>query len=200
MTPELTIGLFTLGGALVGVFGTVIVSHIRREKLQITAYISELSPVLLVESDISRVISITYDGKTVNSIYEQKIAIINTGNKSIPVGNMIISFPGSKELLKSIFPQDMSVENFKLDYVENSPEARLSGDYLNSREKLELRFLISGEPETCDIKYREKDIKFIVRDRTIEKQDYEYLIDNLSSSTLMRIILKSILRAILSIK
>ena len=103
MTPELTIGLFTLGGALVGVFGTVIVSHIRREKLQITAYISELSPVLLVESDISRVISITYDGKTVNSIYEQKIAIINTGNKSIPVGNMIISFPGSKELLKSIF-------------------------------------------------------------------------------------------------
>lgn len=196
MPPEFITGLFTLGGAAVGVIGTLVVTHIRREKRQLTAYIFKLSPVLVRQPETPSKVEISIDGKPVHSLYEQQIEIINTGNRAIPVEFLSIHFPGSRELLKSDLPQRrMPSEKFSLNYDEKYPIATITGDFLNPGEKIELRFLISGEPEACDVEYRQQDVKFVVRDKTIELENYEYFLDSLPHS-MVGFVARGILRSL----
>ena len=104
MTPEITNGLFTLAGVLLGVVGTFILSHFRQEKRELTAYVSELSPMLMKTPGSSSKIEISYEGKPVLSHYEQEIEFINSGNKSVPIEEVSIFFPGSQELFQPDTP------------------------------------------------------------------------------------------------
>ena len=75
--------------------------------------------------------------------------------------------------------KDCGCKKFSLSYEDDSSVAHLYGDFLNPGERIELRFLISGEPEGCDIKYRHENIRFVVRDKSIETQEFEYILDRL---------------------
>lgn len=65
MAPEILNGLFTLGGASIGVIGTLFVARLRREKRQLTAYVFEMSPLVIAEPTLSPKIEISYDGRKV---------------------------------------------------------------------------------------------------------------------------------------
>ncbi|PTP63819.1 hypothetical protein CWO01_06240 [Vibrio splendidus] len=79
MKPEIINGLFALGGASIGVFGSWVIAQVNKEKQRITLLVSPCSKLLDVGDLAKSEVQITYRDTTIHIIIGLKEHLENAG-------------------------------------------------------------------------------------------------------------------------
>ena len=165
---DLTNGLFTLAGAVLGamITGGIAwhVSRQNRRRSELTILKGVTVSLIEVRPDVSSVVELRVRGDVVPTVYTQDIRILNTGTDAIKDGSInFIAVDPAKVLSADIldFPSG-AADALKACSNDQRDTATVTFNYVNPGEEFLLRVLldrrISLEP-----KFRKSDVHFVVR-------------------------------------
>ena len=168
MAADLTNGLFTLAGAVLGAMITGgiawYVSRQNRTRSELTVLKGVTVSLVEVRPDVSSVVELRVRGEVVPTVYTQDIRILNTGTDVIKDGKIsFIAVDAAQVLSADILGfASSAADALKACTNDQKDSATVTFKYVNSGEEFLLRILldqrISVEP-----KFRQSGVNFVVR-------------------------------------
>ena len=166
---DLTNGLFTLAGAVLGAIITGgiawYVSRQNRRRSELTVLKGLTVSLVEVRSDVASVVELRVHDKVVPTVYTQDIRILNTGTDVINDGKIsFITVDPTQVLSADILgvPSGAAADDLKACTNDQRDSATVTFKYVNPGEELLLRILldkhISVEPQ-----FRQSGVNFVVR-------------------------------------
>ena len=185
MTPELTNGLFAIGGALIGVIGSLLIAHFSKKKSKLTISRSMVGKLLDIKDMVKSEVQITYKNKEVSGLYNGQIIVHNTGNQCVENIEIKLEFLGTSPLIdieysEANFKDD---ESFIIDnIIKNKPVLYIP--FLNFSDHIIYTYTLAGEGKRPNVNARIKNVDIEIRDtRNIHVNDiYVDLMFNIFAS------------------
>jgi hypothetical protein len=198
-SPEVTNGLFALGGGVAGAIvagiSAVYASRSSRDKKEIVVSTSNPSRLLVVHNRIASDVEIRVSGHKVDNVLLSDIFLSNTGNKAIEN----LDFPVHCQPECTILSIDA------LGQATDSPRTgtnivminkqwfSVAIEYINPGEELALRCMVSANTPEWKFALRQPELAVIVRDRPVASHSdvlAEVFAETLSSMPLLRTYLR----------
>ena len=139
-------------GAIIGIFGTVLVYYINKKRMKVVYEISSVSTMLNINHKIRDKIKVEYENKPINDIYSFNVKIKNTGNTVVEKLPILFEFNSNTKILgdniKTIPGREFNIE--KKD-VDKESDMKYEIDFLNPKELIYFSFL-TADNESGDLK------------------------------------------------
>ncbi|MEZ9718296.1 hypothetical protein AB4234_14550 [Vibrio cyclitrophicus] len=168
MKPEIINGLFALGGASIGVFGSWVIAQVNKEKQRITLLVSPCSKLLDVGDLAKSEVQITYRDTTISDLSAGEFAAQNTGTK--PLENIEINVVPNIE--SPVLDFDVSSLNFSAedDFIgiekDSDERYKIIIRYLNPKDRAVFNYRVGGT-ESPEISVRQLGLDVQVRQESI---------------------------------
>ena len=164
MTPDVINGLFAIGGAIAGAIigGLFTLYGIRKSRDIKKITVSNSTPAQLLNFDhnILSNIQILVSGHNVKNLLLSEVYISNIGNRAVEK----LTFPmqpknDSSILSAEIFDPSNNTQRAGSDlYFNNVNELRINIDYINPREEIVIRTILTGDSPEWQVQIRQPDL------------------------------------------
>lgn len=148
MRPEVINGLFALGGALIGVAGTWLVTRSAREVRKLTILQSPTAALLDVAVPVRSDVQILFKGQAVNALAIGEIAVVNTGTAPIESVQLSITPRDGSPIADISQPRTNFEEpGASTLLTEESGIYKVHIPYLNPRDRVIVEYRVVGDRE-----------------------------------------------------
>lgn len=149
-------------GAIIGIFGTILVYYLSKKRLKVAYEKTSVSSMMDVSYKIKDKIKVEYENKPINNIYSFNVKIKNTGNTVVEKLPILFEFDSNTKILganiKTIPKREFNIE--KKD-VDKESEIKYEIDFLNPNDQIFFSFLTSdNESEYLKLYARAKGLNF----------------------------------------
>lgn len=145
MRPEIINGLFALGGALIGVAGTWLVTRSTRAVRKLTILQSPTTALLDVAVPVRSDVQILFKGQPVNALAIGEIAVVNTGTAPIEAVQLFITPKDGSPIADISRPRTNFEEvGESTSLNEDSGAYRVHIPYLNPRDRVIVEYRVVG--------------------------------------------------------
>jgi hypothetical protein len=134
-----------IGGALIGVAGTVLVYHLSKKKMKVVFEKTSISTMMNVHDKIKDKIKVEYEGKQIDNIYSFSVKIKNTGNVEVETLPLLFVFDSNTKIL-GINIKTAPSRGIGVEKKENEVESELKYeiDLLNPKDKIYFDIITTG--------------------------------------------------------
>lgn len=164
MSPEVTNGLFALGGAVVGTIISAITSwRIAMRSLaskELTVATSSVSRHIRVDKYVIGMVKVMVGGEEVDNVCSFDFRVTNSGNQSIRDIAVQFEFSGQAKVIGGQSPQasyDDLDSGLELDISDKVPLLRV--DYLNPGDAISGHLLFAGTPKSVHPIFRKEGVR-----------------------------------------
>ena len=169
MSPEVTNGLFALGGAVLAalISGAFIWAQTKRwgVRPELSIFIERSAHLIAVDSSISDLVEIRVQGVPVPTVYTSDTRIVNTGTVPLKSGEIDFAMSNDADLIVVNvveFP-DGAADAITLEPNDDSQGYRARFQYINPGEEFHLRALMTAIPSQIQPRFRQPGVVTRIR-------------------------------------
>lgn len=199
LSPEVTNGLFAIGGAIAGaIIGglfAIYVAKKSRDKKEIVISTSHPSRLLVIHDQIATDVEIKVSGIKVDNVILSEIFISKTGNVTVEKLEFPVSCQESANVLsvaaldqESDTPRVGSFINYE---SQNSFNVQI--DYVNPGEEISLRSVVGGDEPSWTVGLRQSGLNVVQRQTPVASYSDvvgEVLFESLAGISILRTYLR----------
>ena len=171
-------------GAVIGIFGTILVYYLSKKRLKVVYEITSVSTMMNIDYKIRDKIKVEYENKPINNIYSFNVKIKNNGNTVIEKLPILFEFDSSTKILgsniKTIPEREFIIE--KKD-VDKESDIKFEIDFLNPKDLLSFSILTAdNESEYLKLYARAKGLNFYESHIFSREELIEEIVNNVTFS------------------
>lgn len=173
-------------GAIIGIFGTILLYYLGKKRMKVAYEITSVSTMMNINYKIRDKIKVEYENQPINNIHSFNVKIKNTGNTVIEKLPILFEFDSNTRILgnniKTIPEREFIIETKDVD---KESEIKYEIDFLNPKDLIFFSFLTAdNESEYLKLYARAKGLNFY-ESRIVSREELIMEIANSIASKLI---------------